>query len=492
MNPFILYFSLDILLIINMLLAISIIFWERKNPGATWAWLMVVLLLPYLGFIMYLWIGAETKGRKAFVIKSQMDLELFNSYAKTSTYTDNIQDTLSKYSSQELVFEGPRWNNFNELVFMNFAAGLSFLCHDNEVDIFHDGNSKFDKLFEDIERAQSFIHLQYYIVRGDELGQRLIALLAKKAKEGVEVRFLVDCMGKPPRYKKLFAQLIRAGGSVRIFLPRYIVRVNYRNHRKIVVIDGTLGYIGGINVGVEYLGRGNRFNNWRDAHIRVCGGSTKELGLRFIMDWNYAQNAQQHIPLSEKYFPHTEDYSGSVKMQIVSSGPDTRWANIRDGYIKMITGAKHRVYIQTPYFVPDDAIFETLKIAALSGIDVRIMIPANADHPFVYWAALSYLDTLADAGVKCYKYHNGFVHSKLVMVDGLVTSVGTANVDIRSFKLNFEVNAFIYDEEKTAEFETQFLRDVEDCVLMDREFFERRGRWSKIREAVSRLLSPLL
>jgi len=475
-----------------MLLAISIIFWERKNPGATWAWFMVVLLLPYFGFILYLWIGAETKGRKAFVIKSQMDLNLFNSYAKTSTYADNIQDTLNKYSAQELVFEGLKWNNFNELVFMNFASGLSFLCHNNKVDIFHEGNAKFDKMFEDIENAKSFIHLEYYIVRGDELGKKLIALLVKKAAEGVEVRFLVDCMGKPFRHKRLFSPLIEAGGLVHIFLPRYIVRLNYRNHRKICIIDGTHGYIGGINVGSEYLDGGKRFSNWRDAHIRVKGDSTKELGLRFIMDWNYAQSTQYYIPLNEKYFPITEPYSAGVRMQIVSSGPDTRWANIRDGYVKMITGAKRRVYIQTPYFVPDDAIFETLKIAALSGIDVRIMIPGNADHPFVYWAALSYLDTLADAGVKCYKYHNGFVHSKLVMVDGLVTSVGTANVDIRSFKLNFEINAFIYDEVKTAEFETQFLYDVKDCVLMDLEFFKNRGRWSKVREAVSRLLSPLL
>ena len=483
--------GLDLLLILNMLLAASIIFLERKDPKATWAWLMVVLFLPYVGFAFYLWIGYETKKRNAFVVKSQMDRDLFKAYAATSFYADKIRNIENKYSDSEYVFNDIKWSRFNGLVFLNFAAGLSFLCHNNKVDTFHDGSSKFERMFHDIQNAEKFIHLQYYILRNDVLAKKLIALLAKKAAEGVEVRFLLDCMGKPLRYKKILEPLIRAGGIIGIFMPRYFIRVNYRNHRKICVIDGDIGYIGGINIGEEYLGRSKRFGNWRDAHIRIRGSSVKELNLRFIMDWNYMHKARQQVALDAQYFPDTPDFDG-VKMQIISSGPDTRWPNIRDGYIKMINEATRSIYIQTPYFVPDDSIFETLKIAGLSGVDVRIMIPANPDHPFVYWAALSYLDALADAGVKCYKYHDGFVHSKLVLVDGQVASVGTANIDIRSFKLNFEINAFIYDEEKTSEFEGQFLRDIEDCVLMDREFFERRGNWSKIKESVSRLLSPLL
>lgn len=483
-------FALDIFLILNMLLAVSIIFLERKDPGATWAWLMVALLLPYLGFVLYLWIGYETKRRNAFIIKSQMDRDLYKAYSLSPFYANKIRDTLNKYSASENIFDEPDWSRFNGLVFLNFAAGFGFLCHNNKVDAFHDGNSKFNKMFEDIQRAESFIHLQYYILRDDDLGKRLITLLAQKASEGVEVRFLVDCMGKPSRYKKILTPLIRAGGIACIFLPRYIIRLNYRNHRKICVIDGKIGYIGGLNIGNEYLGKSRKLGNWRDAHIRIMGDSAKELNLRFIMDWNYTHSAGP-IPLEDKYFPDMPNFDG-IKMQIVSSGPDTHWPNIRDGYIKMITAAVHSIYIQTPYFVPDDSIFETLKIAALSGIDVKIMIPANPDHPFVYWAALSYLDALADAGVKCYKYHNGFVHSKLVLIDGLASSVGTANIDIRSFKLNFEINAFIFDREKTAEFKQQFLRDIKECVLMDREFFEMRSNWSKIKESVSRLLSPLL
>jgi len=477
---------------LNIFFAAVIVFLERKNPGATWAWLMVVLFLPYIGFVIYLFIGLEGRKRNTFIIKSQMDRELFISYAQTAFYADKVKDIEDKYGASECVFEDSQWANFNGLVFLNFCAGLGFLCHNNRVDCYHDGNTKYEQMLKDIQSAENFIHLQYYIVRNDELGYRLIAALTKKAAEGVEVRFLVDCMGKPSGYKKMFEPLTRAGGHLDIFLPMYFIRINYRNHRKICVIDGKVGYIGGLNIGDEYLGKSKRFGNWRDAHIRIYGNSVKELNLRFIMDWNYTRaEKEQKLPLNTKYFPVIEDFDG-IKMQIVSSGPDCRWPNIRDGFIKMITAARKSIYIQTPYFVPDDSIFETLKIAGLSGIDVRIMIPANPDHPFVYWAALSYLDELVAAGVKCYKYHDGFVHSKLVMIDGQVTSVGTANIDIRSFKLNFEINAFIYDKEKTAEFEKQFLEDIEHCALIDREFYDMRSNWSKVKESVSRLISPLL
>lgn len=482
--------GLDILFLINIIFAAVIVFLERKNPGATWAWLMVVLFLPYVGFLFYLLIGLEGRKRNTFIIKSQMDRELFKTYAATDFYRERAQILGEKYSELVCAGEDANWYSVGGLVFLNFVGGLGFFCDDNRVEAYHDGNSKFERLLEDIESAEKFIHLQYYIMRNDLLGQKLIKVLAKKAAEGIEVRFLLDCMGKPKGYKKMFEPLTKAGGQVGIFLPMYLFRINYRNHRKICVIDGTIGYIGGLNIGDEYLGKSKRFGNWRDAHVRIEGNSVKELNLRFIMDWNYTKPAAL-LHLSEKYFPATKDFIG-VKMQIVSSGPDTRWPNIRDGYIKMIAGAKKSIYIQTPYFVPDDSIFEILKIAGLSGVDVRIMIPANPDHPFVYWAALSYLEELVAAGVKCYKYHDGFVHSKLVMIDGGVTSVGTANIDIRSFKLNFEINAFIYDEEITGRFERQFLEDITYCANLDREFYDRRGNWSKVKESVSRLISPLL
>jgi len=233
-----------------------------------------------------------------------------------------------------------------------------------------------------------------------------------------------------------------------------------------------------------------RFGFWRDTHLKLKGDAVKQLELRFLMDWNFC--SPEYIQLSDGFFPRIKNSGSGVSMQIVSSGPDTAQYNILNGYIKMICEANNTVYIQSPYFVPDSSIFDALRIAALSGIDVRIMIPSKPDHPFVYWASLSYLGELVELGAKCYKYEKGFVHSKIIMIDSLLSSVGTANMDIRSFKLNFECNAFIYDQAVTMKLEEQFLHDIENSTRIEYEGYMKRGNLTKIRESLSRLLSPLL
>jgi cardiolipin synthase len=345
-------------------------------------------------------------------------------------------------------------------------------------------------MLSDIKRAKTFIHIQYYIVRNDETGRRLMSALTEKAKQGVEVCFFVDGMGCILTPRRFFSPLIKAGGFYAEFFPPHFVRINFRNHRKICVIDGTTGYIGGLNIGNEYLGITKRFGYWRDTHLRLKGEAVKQLELRFTMDWNFC--SRDKIALTSRYFPKIQVPSKGVSMQIVSSGPDTAQHNILYAYVKMISEADKSVFIQSPYFVPDDSIFEALRIAALSGIDVRIMIPAYPDHPFVYWASLSYLGELLNVGVKCYKYEKGFVHSKIIMIDSLVSSVGTANMDVRSFKLNFECNAFIYDKKITAALEEQYERDILECSRIEYDWYVKRSQWTKVRESVSRLLSPLL
>jgi len=483
-------FGMGILIILNITFTGIIVFFERKNPGATWAWLMVVLFLPYVGFVLYLVFGLEANKYRTFMAKGKGDLEIFREYSAWDININRLKAMEKKYYHSDDILGIPGSENYNDLLFLNFTAGFGFFTSNNEVEVFHEGVSKFNRLIEDIRNAEKFIHLQYYIIRNDELSRRIIHELAQKAAAGVEVKLLIDGMGNISSGKKMYKPLTDAGGKLGIFLPPYFVRINYRNHRKICVIDGKTGYIGGLNIGDEYLGKVKRFGNWRDAHIRLYGDSVKDLELRFIMDWHYCFPKEEGF-FSRRYFPPMEDIP-AVKMQIVSSGPDTKWPSIRDGYIKMINEANKSIYIQTPYFVPDDSIFEMLKIAALSGIDVRIMIPANPDHPFVYWAALSYLGELINAGVKCYQYEDGFVHSKLITVDSFITSVGTANIDIRSFKLNFEVNAFLYDEEKTKEFERCFFKDIEKCTVIDHDFYARRSALTKFRESISRLISPLL
>src|SRR5699024_4986358 len=247
--------------------------------------------------------------------------------------------------------------------------------------------------------------------------------------------------------KKSIKRLEESGGEVAIFFPTFVpslnIRINYRNHRKICIIDGKEAYTGGFNVGDEYVGLSKKFGNWRDTHIKIKGSAVNSLQWRFSLDWKFA--SKKEIPVNHSYL-HDESKNNNVGIQIVSSGPDSKWPSVKDGYMQMISNAAHKIYIETPYFIPDDSILEALRLAGLSGIDVRVMIPNKPDHPFVYWASMSYIGELLEAGVRFFTYERGFLHSKVVIADDFISSVGTANLDIRSFKLNFEVNAFIYDE----------------------------------------------
>ncbi|MCL2592898.1 MAG: cardiolipin synthase [Defluviitaleaceae bacterium] len=476
---------LQVLFILNIIFAVFIFLFERRNPAVTWVWIIIALLIPYIGFFLYLLIGLEGRKHGVFSRKARQDEKFFSDYAEN---LNSEKTAIAK--TRPSFFDN---NHINNMVHLNYSLNQSLMTSDNEVDIFYDGNEKFDTLIKDIEKAKKFIHLQYYIVKNGYLSKKLVAALTKKAKEGVEVRFMFDGMGCARTSKKLFKPLEDAGGKIGIFLPPYFIRINYRNHRKICVIDGEIAYVGGFNIGDEYLGLVKRFGNWHDCHIRITGSAVCELNLRFVTDWNHC--SKETVPLERKYFPsnpETYDKNDGVKIQIVSSGPDTARPNVHSSFLKMITKAEKSIYIQSPYFVPDDALLEMLRIAALSGVDVRIMIPANPDHPFVYWAALSYMSELLDAGVKCYQYENGFVHSKILIVDGFLATVGTTNMDIRSFKLNFETNAFIYDKETAFKLEQQFLKDIEYCTVIDMEFYKKRRNRARIREAIARLISPLL
>ncbi len=468
----------DILIILNVFFAAFIVFHERKQPAGTWAWLMVVLILPYVGFFLYLAIGLDSKKDRIFYQKYKRDFALFE---------ECIKHSVMQFQTPENQNSVPQ--DLADMVFMNESAGKGILTDNNRITLFHEGNTKFESLLDDIKSAKHFIFLQYYIVRRDSLGKSIVEALTEKAQEGVEVRFLIDGIGSFFTPKKLFAPLIKVKGKFAVFFSPYFFRINFRNHRKLAIIDGKIGMIGGLNIGNEYLGLHKRFGFWRDSHMRVSGDAVKEMTLRFIMDWNFC--SKDKFSNIQSYFPPL-NYPKNTNMQIVSSGPDTKWQSIHYAYVKMISKAKKSIFIQTPYFVPDDSVYECLRIAALSGIDVRIMIPAKPDHPFVYWASLSYLGQLLDAGVKCYKYENGFLHSKTLIIDSSVSSVGTANMDMRSFRLNFEINAFIYDPAIALQLEEQFFLDINSSTQILLEHYQKRSAVTKIKESVSRLISPLL
>lgn len=453
---------------------------EKRDISAAWAWLFVMLLLPGIGFIIYLFFGWKLNQRQIFDLKAQKRLGISDmaEYQKRNPKNKPTLDT----------------NLENDLVQMFLNTDNAILTTKNDLKIFTDGHEKFNSLFEDLKKAKHHINIEYFTIYDDQLGKKLRKILVQKAREGVQVRVLYDLFGSKGSKQKFFKELIQAGGEVTPFMKSklgyYSFRINFRNHRKIVVIDGSVGYIGGFNIGDQYLGRNKRFGNWRDTHLRLEGSVVLQLQSRFFMDWN-ASAKRQKVQFSLDYFPQS-NVQNNIPMQIVSSGPENDVQKIKQGYIKMIMGAKHSIWIETPYFIPDDALMEALLIAIRSGIEVRIVIPQMPDHFFVYRATEYYVQQLLKAGARIYSYQNGFMHAKTIVVDNMITSVGSANWDIRSFKLNFEANAFMYDPKVAEQIIATIKNDLKDARELDEEYFKQQSSWKKFRQLASRLISPIL
>ncbi|WP_070121781.1 cardiolipin synthase [Bacillus marinisedimentorum] len=479
------YFILStVLFVLNIILASLVVFLERKDASSTWAWLMVLLFVPFLGFALYIIFGRKLRRKHLFEWEDEK---------KIGTET-LLKEQIESMREHAFRFQEPATSKYRELIFMHLGNNGAVLTQENSVQLLTDGKDKFDALLNDIRNAKDHIHLEYYIFRKDNLGRKLISALTEKAREGVKVRILYDDLGSRRLSRRSFRELIKAGGEVEAFFPSKLpyvnLRLNYRNHRKINVIDGKIGYVGGFNVGDEYLGKNERFGYWRDTHLRMEGTAVHAMQTRFILDWNQASH-RHDINYADCYFPEVPP-AGNVAAQIVTSGPESEWEQIKNGYIKMITSAKYSIYIQTPYFIPDASVLDALRIAALSGVDVRVMIPDKPDHIFVYWATYSYIGELLKAGVKVYIYENGFLHAKTIVVDEEICSVGTANIDVRSFRLNFEVNAFLYHRETSAKLALVFRDDMEKSLEITMPQYKQRTLMIRFKESVSRLLSPIL
>lgn len=489
---------MDRLLYINLIFSVIIVFFQRRDPKAVWTWLMALYFVPVFGFVFYLVLCQDFRKSKMFRVKEVEDKLNFSAKSQEDFIRQNEMRLMDSLST-----------DFGDLVVYNLETSGSVLTVNNQVEIFTDGEKKFADLRKELKAAVRFIHIQYYIIKNDELFDSIIPILLEKAGEGVEIRILYDGMGGRFMPESKWNMLRKANIKVGVFFPailgRLQLRVNYRNHRKIVVIDGRIGYVGGFNIGKEYISKDPKFGYWRDTHLKLYGDAVFSLQIRFALDWNYA--TKENLFKNSGYFQKIEeelereisdaqdDWEGNMKVlgiQIITSGPDASDRQIRDNYLELFHRAKHHIYIQTPYFVPDDAVLSALKIAAKSGVDVRLMIPCKPDHPFVYWATYSYVGDLLEAGARCFAYQNGFLHAKGVTIDGRVSCYGTANMDIRSFELNFEVNAIIYDEETTVKLELAFLEDLPRCQEITKELYDERGLWIRFKEQGSRLLSPLL
>ncbi|NTW71230.1 MAG: cardiolipin synthase [Eubacteriaceae bacterium] len=476
-------YSLSIVLIINFILTFIIIFLERKNPQSTYAWLLLLWMIPAVGFIFYLLFSQNLARRKIFKMYSE-EVELTNSL---------ILQQKKDLAEDKIFFDRKAREKYKDLIYFHQNLSAALYTNNNSLELFTDGNEKFESLLEDIKNAKHHVHMQYFIFQSGLLGKRIIDALIAKAQEGLQVRLLFDDMGGYHLTKYDYDAMIKAGVKIARFFPSRIkllnLKANYRNHRKITVIDGAIGYIGGFNVGDEYIGLDKKMGYWRDSHLRIEGSAVYELQMRFIMDWRSAN--KESIRLTYDYLPVTSEV-GHVGVQIVSSGPDDENEHIKQGYLKMINSAREYIYIQTPYFIPDQSIFEALKIAAVSGVDVRIMIPNKPDHVFVYWATFSYVGELLKYGAKIYIYNNGFMHAKTIVADDEIASVGTCNFDIRSFSLNFEVNAFIYDHEFSYYMKEVFIEDMKVSERLNINLYRNRSIIIKMKESISRLFSPLL
>ncbi|WP_010284740.1 cardiolipin synthase [Bacillus timonensis] len=476
---------LGLVMVLNIVFAVVVIFRERRDASSTWAWLLVLFFIPVAGFVLYLILGRNLTRDHLF----QWD------DLKKSGIEEVLEKQKELLRTQKFLFNNRVTQDNQDLIYMNLVNANALFTKNNAVEVFTDGQEKYRRLFQDIEAAQESIHLQYYIIKNDNLGRKLIAHLTRKVKEGVTVRVLYDELGSRTLTKRFFKEFREAGGLVEVFFPsklRFVnLRMNFRNHRKLVIIDGKVGYVGGFNVGDEYLGLNSRFGYWRDTHLRIRGTAVDTMQVRFILDWNQASR-DFDIMYDPELFPIENVRLGNVGIQIVTSGPDTDFEQIKNAYIKMIYSAKKSIYMQTPYFIPDKSLLDALRVACLSGVEVNIMIPDKPDHPFVYWATLSHIGELLPLGANVYIYSNGFIHSKTLVVDEEISSVGTANIDVRSFRLNFEVNAFLYDENIAKELTTNFKEDIKLSKLLTYEEYGKRGSNIKFKESISRLLSPIL
>lgn len=458
------------------------IFVERKKPNVIISWLVVLTFLPLIGFIIYILLGNGLSYKTTRMLK------------KMKIHRKEYLEFVNK---QKKLFSRLKEENYTDFILFNLNNSNSAYFSKNSISVYTNGLDKIKALKKDLEKAKHSINMLYYIFDDDLVGHEIMDILVKKAKEGIKVKLIYDSLGCIKTKKSFFKKLKDAGGEVEEFFPplffRYLnFKANYRNHRKIVVIDGKIGYTGGVNIRDDHMGRKLKLSPWRDTHIRITGKSVYSLQIAFFNDWRFCRNIKTSMDnlLNEGYFPEIRN-KGKIGAQIITSGPDTMEQPIKEALIKMILSAKNSVRIQTPYFIPDDLMIGALQIAQKSGVQIEIMIPQKPDKKFVYNATLAYVKELLPIGIKFYAY-NGFLHSKTMVIDNKIVSIGTCNFDNRSFALNFEINAFLFNREFAQKNNEIFVNDLKNCKPIELKNLQRKPWLNKIGQAFFKLFSPLL
>ncbi|WP_338034768.1 cardiolipin synthase [Lacticaseibacillus kribbianus] len=466
---------------VNALVALITVFRQPRDISATWGWLLVLLLIPVVGFGLYWLFGRKLSARKLRDLASQQRLGIDQAVA-------GQQEAIAR--GQGLIGQGEATVGVPELVRALLVADDALVTTGNAADLIVTRAAFNARLFAAVSGALNHVHIEAYTIEPDATGLALRDLLAEKARAGVRVRVLYDPFGSHRLTAAFWQPLRTAGGMVTPFfatrLGRANPRINFRNHRKLVVIDGRQGFLGGFDIGQSP----KRVAVTRDTALAVAGEAVAALQARFFMDWNTAARVKK-AHFSHAYFPKAEP-KGTVTMQVVSGGPEQPLEAIKLGYLRLIAMAKHSIWIQSPYFVPDESLLDALAIAANAGIDVRIMVPKTTAQPLMARATRYYLDQLVKRGAKIYYYHDGFLHNKLMVVDSRYLVTGTANLDIRSFRLNFEVAAFVYDEKLAVAAATQFTADTERALRYTHAMAKVKPRRTRLAEELSRLLAPIL
>lgn len=450
---------------------------DNRQPAKTMAWALVIWFVPVVGIVFYLFFGVNTRKERLI---SQRSL-----------------DMLSKRSMLEFVEQRDLRlpEEYKPIIDLFVSENFSLPFKGSEVKIHTDGYSFFHALLKEIASAKDHIHLDMYIFEDDALGNMVRDALVAKAREGVEVRLIYDDVGCWNVSNRFFERMREEGIEVAPFLPvrfpSFTSKVNYRNHRKMIVIDGRTGFIGGMNIALRYV-KGTKSQPWRDTMLQITGSGVYSLQRAFLVDWYFVD---RNLISNRKYYPHPSEESSHNEslLQIVTSGPDTPYPEIMQGYVRMILAAKKYIYIETPYFLPTDPVLFALKTAAAGGVDVRILVPLRSDTKFVEWAGRSYLREMVKAGVSVSYYKTGFLHSKMIVCDDAICSCGSTNVDFRSFENNFESNAFIYDSKVAIAMRDMFLEDTSQSLLFtDMPQRVKPNILKRLVESLVRLMSPLM
>ena len=459
-----------------MIPAIIRVLLDNRQPAKTMAWILVLAFMPFVGIIFYIFFGQNTR--------------------KERHISDRSMDQLTKRSMLEFVEQENLHLPANNKPLMNLFTNQNwaFPFKDNRVDIFTDGYEFICSLLYNIGKAQHHIHLDTYIFEDDALGYLVADALIDKAEQGVEIRVIYDDVGCWKVKDAFFERMRDTGIDVHAFMPvrfpAFTSKVNYRNHRKLCVIDGKVGFIGGMNIAKRYV-KGTGKQPWRDTHLRIQGGGVYALQRAFLIDWYFVDRT---LITNRVYYPPVDIHiNNSCLVQVVTSSPIAPWPDIMQGYVRILLQAQRYVYMETPYFLPTEPVLFAMRTAALAGVDIRLMIPRKADAMLVEWASRSYVMEAIEAGVKVYLYMGGFNHSKLLVSDDNLCTVGSTNIDFRSFENNFEANAFFYDEEMAQRIKAIYLKDESQSILVDDvSYFVKRPFMKRLFESIVRLLSPLL